>query len=129
LFKKEFYVKLLSSLANSHTDPIFKNFEILTLSQINVEQIIEFMRRYSYNALLVVFSNFFSTTVLSFTPTILGLPIQLSMHLHILVLVRFPLETSQTTWNLLPKDIRYVPTLSLFKEKLHSLFIEFTHYK
>src|SRR6218665_2376024 len=45
---------------NSHTDPIFKHFEILKLFQINLKQINKFIHRYSYNTLPTVFSNFFT---------------------------------------------------------------------
>src|SRR6218665_2440200 len=117
-------VRIIAGLPyNSHTDPIFKHFEILKLFQINLKQINEFMHRYSYNTLPTVFSNFFtpsavhsynarnsSTIKHAFPPTN-------SRKFSIRV-------AGPITWDELPRDIRSIPTLSLFKTKLNSWLIK-----
>src|SRR6218665_2351940 len=119
-------VRIIAGLPyNSHTDPIFKHFEILKLFQINLKQINEFMHRYSYSTLPTVFSNFFTPPAAHSYNTRNSSTIK-----HAFARTnsrKFSIRVAgPITWDELPRDIRSIPTLSLFKTKLNSWLIKCT---
>src|SRR6218665_383787 len=119
-------VRIIAGLPyNSHTYPIFKHFGILKLFQISLKRINEFMHRYSYNTLPTVFSNFFTPSAIHSYNTRNSSTIK-----HAFARTnsrKFSIRVAgPITWDELPRDIRSIPTLSLFKTKLNSWLIKCT---
>src|SRR6218665_2899993 len=119
-------VRIIAGLPyNSHTDLIFKHCEILKFFQISLKQINEFMHRYSYNTLPAVFSNFFTPSAVHSYNTR-----NCSTIKHAFARTnsrKFSIRVAGLiTWDELPRDIRSIPTLSLFKTKLNSWLIKCT---
>ena len=114
LLQKRILRIIAGSSWNAHTDPLFKHYRILKLTQIKQKQLNEFMHRYIFNTLPTNFSNLFtfSSDLHSYNirnPSLVRTIFARTNSRRFSIRVAGP-----AAWNALPKDLQSIPNLNLF---------------